>query len=1181
MRGGAIANEAVDGQLTIGSVAFSDNVAGNRGGAIATHANSTVEILGADFIRNQADNGVGGDGGALYLADAAGLRLNGATFADNAATAQGGAIYYASSGAADISAVAFNRNRAGLEGGAIANRSTLGTLTLLNSGFDNNLTQKNGGAVFARANSSTVIENSAISNNQAVGNGGGLYSAGELVIRDAFVSGNHAQVSGGGLAIVGKGSLDLIDTVVENNTSTRVGAGLMLTGNAIAQITGTLTTNAEGAATAATTRFEGNTAGNDGGGISALADSQLRVEGVLLQRNVSGDDGGAIAAVERSLVVVENSNVENNRATGQGGGVYKNNLARTTASELTTATLMNSRLIGNESTGAGGGFFLGETSGNARVDNSLFRANRSSATGGGLYSAGDILIQGSEVAGNSASLHGGAIAVEGAHLTLRNTQVLNNQAGVDGGGVRLIDNGIATIESSEFSGNRSDFGAGLELSVNSSATVVDSVFFDNEATLAGGGAQVDPSSRLVTTNTTFEGNRALEGGGILNRGIVEAVNTTFSANAANSGGAILTGGVNADLTLRNSTVSNNNASRLGGGIAAINTRSARLVNTIVAGNNSATAADVSGAFVDEGNNLIGEIEGSTGFNTSRLVGTATAPLNAQLAPLADNGGPTRTHLLKVDSPAINAGSSSSLALDQRGLARLVGAAVDIGAVELSVSEIPAAILNAIAPNQPIQTTFDPTGTGPTLTPTPIPVSGLGNLSPSLAGSVLSGVANLQAGAANAWGLQPPSETQESADNIAIRRLEQTFGQDFQDYWDLTATNDLSFDAVQAILRRAQEEYKVNSAVIYAVFTPADEIEESSSRILRAEPEPAGDDLLQLALVMPEGELVRYQLPVTRAEAERQVRMLRSTTSDPDDEWGYRPFSQQLYQWLLEPLEEELAAQGIHNLMYSLDRGLRTAPVSVMRDSQGFSLERYGISVVPSVGLMQANFPVQVRRSTIAMGVSSFERESPLPAVPIELSVVESFVPASQTTLNEGTTLNALESVQALEQPGVLHLATHATFDPHSPESSSIHLWNDLLTMKEFSELDWADSDLELLILSACSTALSSPNAELGFAGLAAASGVDATVGSLWQVSDIGTLALMSEFYAQLESTDLRFEALRKAQLALLKGETRIEDGNLRTSRGAVTLPDDMDMPENATLEHPFFWSAFTMVGNPW
>ncbi|MEO1446071.1 MAG: CHAT domain-containing protein, partial [Cyanobacteria bacterium J06635_11] len=416
---------------------------------------------------------------------------------------------------------------------------------------------------------------------------------------------------------------------------------------------------------------------------------------------------------------------------------------------------------------------------------------------------------------------------------------------------------------------------------------------------------------------------------------------------------------------------------------------------------------------------------------------------------------------------------------------------------------------------------------------------------------------------------------------SVRRLEQSFGQGFEDYWDLSQGQDLSFDSVQAILRRAQAEYEVNSAVIYAAFVPEEDAQAEVSSVLQVDSEPSGDDRLHLSVVLPEGELVRYELPVTRREAERQVRMLRSTTADPEDNFSYQPLSQQLYQWLLEPLEADLAAQGIQNLMYALDEGLRTAPVTVMRDYNGFSLERYGISVVPSVSLMQADFPVSVRRSTVAMGVSEFEVEQPLPAVPIELDVVKSTVPVSQTRLNENTTSEAIASVQALEQPGILHLATHATFDTHSPDSSAIHLWDGPLSMREFSDLDWQSSNLELLILSACDTAMSSHNAELGFAGLAAAAGVDATVGSLWQVSDIGTLALMSEFYAQLESTPLRFEALRRAQLSLLKKETRIENGNLITSAGEVDLPDEWDLPRDATLEHPFFWSAFTMVGNPW
>ena len=74
---------------------------------------------------------------------------------------------------------------------------------------------------------------------------------------------------------------------------------------------------------------------------------------------------------------------------------------------------------------------------------------------------------------------------------------------------------------------------------------------------------------------------------------------------------------------------------------------------------------------------------------------------------------------------------------------------------------------------------------------------------------------------------------------------------------------------------------------------------------------------------------------------------------------------------------------------------------------------------------------------------------------------------------------------------------------------------------------------------------------------------------------------MSEFYAQLKSSDLRFEALRRAQLALLRGETRLENGHLLTSKGEIALPSEWEIPRDATLTHPFFWSAFTMVGNPW
>ncbi len=128
-------------------------------------------------------------------------------------------------------------------------------------------------------------------------------------------------------------------------------------------------------------------------------------------------------------------------------------------------------------------------------------------------------------------------------------------------------------------------------------------------------------------------------------------------------------------------------------------------------------------------------------------------------------------------------------------------------------------------------------------------------------------------------------------------------------------------------------------------------------------------------------------------------------------------------------------------------------------------------------------------------------------------------------------------------------------------------------------LNWSQPPLELLVLSACTTAVGSPDAELGFAGLAAIAGVRTVLGSLWAVSDFGSLALMEAFYDQLARTPTRAEALRQAQLALMNGTVRIEANQITTGHGAVPLP--AAIAKSVDLRHPFYWSAFTLIGNPW
>jgi len=75
---------------------------------------------------------------------------------------------------------------------------------------------------------------------------------------------------------------------------------------------------------------------------------------------------------------------------------------------------------------------------------------------------------------------------------------------------------------------------------------------------------------------------------------------------------------------------------------------------LVAGNLG--AADISGDFTSLDGNLIGD-QGSATWTAaaSDQVGTSGSPIDARLAPLADNGGATMTHALLSDSTAIDAG----------------------------------------------------------------------------------------------------------------------------------------------------------------------------------------------------------------------------------------------------------------------------------------------------------------------------------------------------------------------------------------------------------------------------------------------------------------------------------------------------------------------------------------------
>ena len=342
--------------------------------------------------------------------------------------------------------------------------------------------------------------------------------------------------------------------------------------------------------------------------------------------------------------------------------------------------------------------------------------------------------------------------------------------------------------------------------------------------------------------------------------------------------------------------------------------------------------------------------------------------------------------------------------------------------------------------------------------------------------------------------------------------------------------------------------------------------------------------LEILLLLPDGQVIRQTVP----EAKRELLVdlatdLRLEITNPikRNRTTYLQPAQQIYQWLIAPLESELQAQGIETLVFCVGSGLRTLPFAALHDGEQFLVEKYSLGLIPAFNLTETIYQDIRNSAVMAMGASTFEALSPLPAVPLELEEIAQDLWEGESFLNEEFTVDNLRSQHQSNQFQIIHLATHAEFSPGDPSNSYIKFWDGKLTLDRMRQLQLNDPPIELLVLSACRTAIGDQDVELGFAGLAVNSGVKSALASLWYVSDTGTLGLMSEFYQSLQTAPIKAEALRSAQIAMLQGKVYLENGQLHGSSNSIVLPADLSSARKETLSHPYFWAGFTMIGSPW
>ncbi|MDX2212895.1 MAG: CHAT domain-containing protein [Oculatellaceae cyanobacterium bins.114] len=399
----------------------------------------------------------------------------------------------------------------------------------------------------------------------------------------------------------------------------------------------------------------------------------------------------------------------------------------------------------------------------------------------------------------------------------------------------------------------------------------------------------------------------------------------------------------------------------------------------------------------------------------------------------------------------------------------------------------------------------------------------------------------------------------------ITEIEQTWRNEYNTYFNTSFTSPaLTADAINATLARLSRQTGQKLALIYAF------------------PQP---DALELVLVIPGQAPVQKRLTDVPLETLRPViNGFRTRVASPVRTRLYLEPGRQLYQWLISPLEADLQAQGVDTLVFCVGENLRSLPFAALHDGQQFLIEKYSVGLIPAFNLTNLNYNRLRQLRVLAMGASEFQNLENLPAVPLELSAITQNLWRGRVFLNQQFTLANLRRQLTSQAFGIVHLATHAEFRPGEPDNSYIQLWQgDRLNLDQLRRLDWRDLPVELLVLSACQTALGDEEAELGFAGLSFQSGVKSSLASLWRVSDTGTLALMREFYWQLANPEVatKAEALRRTQIAMLKGQIYIENNQLHSSGEVLLLPDELSQSGRFTFAEPYFWGAFTLVGSPW
>ncbi len=312
--------------------------------------------------------------------------------------------------------------------------------------------------------------------------------------------------------------------------------------------------------------------------------------------------------------------------------------------------------------------------------------------------------------------------------------------------------------------------------------------------------------------------------------------------------------------------------------------------------------------------------------------------------------------------------------------------------------------------------------------------------------------------------------------------------------------------------------------------------------------------LELLMSLPSG-LKRISVPVTAERLTQEIREFRRLIEKRTTR-EYVPHAQQLYDWLIRPLETDLSRLNITTLVFVPDSALRTIPLAALHDGSSFLISKFALAMTPGLTLTDPRPLNRDKLRFLTAGLTkSVQGFPPLPYVADEVESIQRLYKSDQL-LNNAFQASRLERELREGRYGGLHIATHGRFSTEVTDSFLL-TFDGKLTMQTLDQLvglfRFRQEPLELLTLSACQTGVGDDRAALGLAGVALKAGARSALATLWFINDEASATLISEFYRQLRNPALsKAVALQRAQLKLLS---------------------------DRIYEHPAYWSPFLLLNN--